>query len=552
MEAEDLMKPMVERARGVPPKGVVFPVVVLVLGVLLLLFLISIQDDEPPQRGDDVAKRSETNLSESDRLQMNGAQKMVSESYASSGLTPELMLSAQIHASNLLAESNVKAVNNNPNLEPLSPATLGVHAPSYSLPLAPPGSNTPKGGLLGQTQRDASLSNEKAALWSPLTTQSKTPLPVGLPQWGEDGAVVKTKNDALALRAAREVEVLNSKMVVADYDDRAASFAATAPALQASPSNPSGLTLGQEQSQTLNSFKRKLQDLSISSPFGAAGTSTLSKTQNAQVRASNALDQALTGGQEIKPLGSSASQPSELIASLSNALGENGLGTSAVSQHPSLASKDALFLKELNSPDGTTRGLRPRRLESERAIFEGSVIPAVLARDIVSDLPGSLTALVSEDVYDSLTSTSVLICKGAKLVGRYNHDVRVGQSRLMFAFTRLILNTGESFDLSGFEGSDALGRAGYEGDVNNHFLKIYGSSLAIGTLADQVSKQSQVPQGTFAQPSATGQIMVQTTREILTKARDVSPTITIEHGTAINVEVKRDLIFPNAKKAGCT
>jgi type IV secretion system protein VirB10 len=150
-----------------------------------------------------------------------------------------------------------------------------------------------------------------------------------------------------------------------------------------------------------------------------------------------------------------------------------------------------------------------------------------------------------------MTSSSVLICKGAKLVGRYNHDVRVGQSRLMFAFTRLILNSGESFDLTGFEGSDELGRAGYEGDVNNHFLKIYGSSLAIGVLADQVTKQSQIPQGTFAQPSATGQIMVQTTRDILSRERDVSPTLTIAHGTPINVEVRRDLIFPSTIKSKC-
>jgi len=106
--------------------------------------------------------------------------------------------------------------------------------------------------------------------------------------------------------------------------------------------------------------------------------------------------------------------------------------------------------------------------------------------------------------------------------------------------------------LSGFDGSDALGQAGMTGDVDNHFLKIYGSSLAIGALTDQVTRQQVVPQGAFASSSATGQIMVQTTREILQRGRDVAPTITVARGTVINVEVRQDLVFHERGALACT
>ena len=185
-------------------------------------------------------------------------------------------------------------------------------------------------------------------------------------------------------------------------------------------------------------------------------------------------------------------------------------------------------------------------------MLEGTIIPAVLTRDIVSDLPGTITAQVSQTVYDSITLKTPLICKGAKLIGRYSNDIRTGQSRLLFAFTRLILLNGQSFNLTGFDGSDGLGQAGVGGEVDNHFLKIYGASLAIGALSDQVTKSQVVPQGAFASSSATGQIMVQTTREILQKGRDTAPTITVARGTVINVEVRQDLVFHERGSVTCT
>jgi type IV secretion system protein VirB10 len=544
MQTDDLMKPMVHQAKGLPPKKIVLPVMGLIAGVFLLLFVLSSEQEAPIQRGDDVAKKNAISLSEADRMQMKGAQKLVNESYVSSGLTPELLLSSQ-----MTAENSSHAPLSNPSLS--SAQAVG----SLVAPKSMVGVNSTPGAVEAQFNEKTGLSAQRssAALTSNAFNGSANstasapggPLPMPSGQ-GVGWAGVEVKNDLLALRAAREVEALNSKMVVADFDDRLSSSAASSSENPFPTGVPKGLGLSDEQSRTLANLRQKAQQLSMPTALSDEGRFdkaqthlALSAARGSGLNAETARDQ--NGLQKV----------TDLMAEWTHSGLDPTGATSAEVQSVSHARNDELFLKEFAKSSAANSGLRPRPMESRRSIVEGSVIPAVLARDIVSDLPGTLTALVSQDVYDSMTSSSVLICKGAKLVGRYNHDVRVGQSRLMFAFTRLILNSGESFDLTGFEGSDELGRAGYEGDVNNHFLKIYGSSLAIGVLADQVTKQSQIPQGAFAQPSATGQIMVQTTRDILSRERDVSPTITIAHGTPINVEVRRDLIFPSTIKSKC-
>lgn len=200
----------------------------------------------------------------------------------------------------------------------------------------------------------------------------------------------------------------------------------------------------------------------------------------------------------------------------------------------------------------TQAALRPQAAESRFLVMEGSVIPAALLRDIVSDLPGVMSAVVSQDVYDSISSRHLLICKGTRLVGQYSSDVVQGQSRLLFAFTRLILPDGSSFDLGGFDGSDMAGRAGVGGEVDNHFLRIYGSALLTGLLADRVTRPAAVPRGDLAQPSATGQVMMDAARAMLQRQQRIAPTITIPRGTRIHVEVRRDLAFPAPAAGRCT
>jgi type IV secretion system protein TrbI len=296
--------------------------------------------------------------------------------------------------------------------------------------------------------------------------------------------------------AARELETLNSRTLVFDQEDRGA---------QRGP----GQDLDADRPQV---------NAAQAAP-AARATQTMSAANNGSERVEDVIAKRLAA----------AKAPQDSL---------------------SPRQRDTQFLQEF-ADQRKQPGLRPTRPEASNVILEGTVIPAVLTRDIVTDLPGVVSAMVNRNVYDSLRPEKVLVCKGARLVGRYNNEVKAGQSRLLFAFQRLILQDGSSFDLGGFDGSDLAGRAGVAGDVDNHFFRIYGTSLLIGLLADRVTKVQVVPQGQAAQMSATGRIMADTARDNLQRYRDVAPTITIERGTPINVEVRRDLNFPVSLLRGC-
>jgi type IV secretory pathway VirB10-like protein len=189
--------------------------------------------------------------------------------------------------------------------------------------------------------------------------------------------------------------------------------------------------------------------------------------------------------------------------------------------------------------------LVPRPPAGTFVIEEGTVIPAVLTRRIDSDAPGVVTAMVNMNVFDSRRARALLLPKGSRLVGRYNDDVATGQERMQFAFTRLIMPDGSSFDLPGAVGSDAAGQAGLAADVDRHFLQSFGAALLIGVIADRVVNQRAVPAPNAygGGLSATGQVLVNTADAELHRNESIPPTLTVAEGTRLNVEVIRDMVF---------
>lgn len=205
-------------------------------------------------------------------------------------------------------------------------------------------------------------------------------------------------------------------------------------------------------------------------------------------------------------------------------------------------------LKANNAP------LKPYPITNPYTLVQGKVIPAVLGRNINTDLPGQITACTTIDVYDSITSDYLLIPKGSCLSGQYSSGIRAGQERVMFAFSRIVMPNGTSFDLPGNPGSDLGGAAGIEGEVNNHFFQMFSSSLLIALLANRIegdNSGSTTNIGTSSgTKSAAGQVLVDTSKQVLDRYRLIPPTIEVERGTRINVEVTQDMGFPGPYQAG--
>lgn len=126
------------------------------------------------------------------------------------------------------------------------------------------------------------------------------------------------------------------------------------------------------------------------------------------------------------------------------------------------------------APDRRT--VSPDRL-AERAspyvVQAGTVIPAALITGIRSDLPGQITAQVTENVYDSPSGSYLLIPQGARLIGQYDSQVAFGQSRVLLVWNRLMMPDGTSIVLERQQSADAEGFSGLEDEVDHHWGQLF-------------------------------------------------------------------------------
>src|SRR4029077_17986910 len=84
----------------------------------------------------------------------------------------------------------------------------------------------------------------------------------------------------------------------------------------------------------------------------------------------------------------------------------------------------------------------------------------------------------TNDVY-SHDRQHLLIPAGSKVLGEARKVESFGQSRLAGSFHRLLMPDGFSTSLDHFQGLNQIGDAGLRDQVNNHYLRIFGVSLAI-------------------------------------------------------------------------
>lgn len=69
------------------------------------------------------------------------------------------------------------------------------------------------------------------------------------------------------------------------------------------------------------------------------------------------------------------------------------------------------------------------------------------------------------------------------MVGKYNNEVKIGQEKVMAAFSRIIFPSGASMDLGAMKAAEADGASGIGDDVDNHFLKMFGTNFLIAGIA---------------------------------------------------------------------
>jgi type IV secretion system protein TrbI len=174
----------------------------------------------------------------------------------------------------------------------------------------------------------------------------------------------------------------------------------------------------------------------------------------------------------------------------------------------------------------------------------GTIIPAALITGIRSDLPGQITAQVTENVYDSPTGRYLLIPQGARLVGEYDSGISAGQRRVLLVWTRLILPDGSSLVLERLPGADASGYAGLEDRVNRHWWGL-AQAAALSTLLNigaELATDESDSVATALRDGAQDTIGA-AAEEIVRQQLAIPPTLTIRPGFQLRIIVTRDLIL---------
>ncbi|MGX5850579.1 TrbI/VirB10 family protein [Mesorhizobium sp. PL10] len=198
------------------------------------------------------------------------------------------------------------------------------------------------------------------------------------------------------------------------------------------------------------------------------------------------------------------------------------------------------------APDRRT--VSPDRLAEKASPYivqAGTIIPAALITGIRSDLPGQITAQVTESVYDSPAGSYLLIPQGARLIGQYDSEVAFGQSRVLLVWNRLIMPDGTSTVLERQQGADAEGFAGLEDDVDHHWGQMFRAAalstlLGVGTSLGSSDNESDIAKAIreSAQDSASN-----IGQQIVRNQLNVQPTLTIRPGFPVRVIVNRDLVL---------
>ena len=221
-----------------------------------------------------------------------------------------------------------------------------------------------------------------------------------------------------------------------------------------------------------------------------------------------------------------------------------GLGLAPQPATPTAQDRQLAFLGQ--TPDKRT--VAPDRIAapaSANVLQAGAVIPAALITGIRSDVPGQITAQVTQNVYDSPTGRILLVPQGTRIIGQYDSGVGFGQRRVLLVWNRLIMPDGRSIVLERQPGANSEGYAGLEDGVDFHWGEMFKAAalstlLSIGAEAGTSQNESSLVQ---ALRSGASNSISQTGQRIVSRQLGIAPTLTIRPGFPVRVMVTRDLVL---------
>ena len=171
-------------------------------------------------------------------------------------------------------------------------------------------------------------------------------------------------------------------------------------------------------------------------------------------------------------------------------------------------------------------------------ITAGSFIPCVLQTAMDSSQPGYVSCIVPRNVYSD-NGRVVLPEKGTKIFGEYQGGLNRGQYRLFVLWTRAVTPRGIAIDV-GSPATDALGRGGVDGKVENFFWKRFGTALLFSLVEDAATIGAEAVGNNG---SNTTRVPSDAASTVLQQNGDIKPVLRKNQGEDVGITVAQDFDF---------
>jgi type IV secretion system protein VirB10 len=171
------------------------------------------------------------------------------------------------------------------------------------------------------------------------------------------------------------------------------------------------------------------------------------------------------------------------------------------------------------------------------------LLPCVLDTAIQSDLPGPLLCHLPGPVY---SPKGVLLMEAeTQIIGRYESMGKNGGSRLMAVSTYAHTPNGIWVPLAGNPMSDDLGRTGFDGAVDNHYLERFGGAVILSLTESGLGiVQAAVSKGgnTYISTDSANNLAEQ----ILQSQINIAPTFSKHQGETIAIWLTKPIDFSDS------
>ncbi|MGD1336091.1 type IV secretion system protein VirB10 [Vibrio harveyi] len=170
----------------------------------------------------------------------------------------------------------------------------------------------------------------------------------------------------------------------------------------------------------------------------------------------------------------------------------------------------------------------------------GTFVPCALYTQVISEHSGYVTCRVTQDVY-SANGTALLIERGSLVSGTQNTTMERGQGRVFTNWSTIDTPNGVTVKIDSL-GTGALGAAGIDAEVEEHYWKRFGGAIMLSFVDDALATASNLakPDSDVEFDNSSDNVSDMASKA-LDESINIPPTGYAHIGQRINILVVRDI-----------